>query len=256
MTQSTKSAFSKISTSLHIRIAKKLLGPLTFNLFRMRGGLKPWFYSALIYQFKKSKEYGTSPFGNYYEFGVGLGGSMLAYFQALKIFCDNRKMDTSKFQIFAFDTFEGLPESENPADKHPGWVKNRFACDIPQIKKRIQDYGVDLNKINTRFIKGNFETSLTATLRDEIKKFPPSIITIDVDYYTSTKTVLDWLEPILVSGTLFYFDDIWHFHGNPNYGELKAINEFNERIDGYLTSFPVLGMPGKVYIYSRKEFEY
>lgn len=255
MNPSEKSKSSKIPVPLRIKIAKKLLGKLASDLFLIPRGLEHWFYSAINYQFNWSKE-GFSPFGNYYEFGVGGGGTLSAYFRALKKFCADMKVEPSKFQIFGFDTFEGLPESKFPEDKHPTWHKTKFSYDITEIKGKITSIGIDLNEFNIRFIKEDFKNSLTPSLRNEIKKFPPSIVTIDVDYYSSTKMALDWLEPILMSGTLFYFDDVWAFHGNPNYGELKAINEFNETFDGYLKPFPVLGLPGNAYIYSRKEFEY
>jgi len=243
------------STPFHIRIAKKLFGDLLYTMSPRHLGLNYWFYDAFNYQFRMLNE-GCSPFGNYYEFGVGWGGTLLRYLQALKKFSVDKKVDPSKFQIFGFDTFEGLPESKIPEDKHPSWEKNKFSHDIKEIKEKISSIGIDLNKFNIRFIKGDFKNSLTTSFRNEIKKFPPSIVTIDVDYYSSTKIALDWLEPILMSGTLFYFDDLWSFHGNPNYGELKAINEFNEKFDGYLKPFPVLGLPGNAYIYSKKEFEY
>jgi len=243
------------SFPFHIRIAEKLFGDLAYQTFLWNRGLENWFYSAITYQFKISEE-GWSPFGNYYEFGVGWGRSMSAYLRAQKKFCNITKTNHSKFQIFGFDSFEGLPESKRLEDQHPNWKKNKFSYDIEGVKKEISNNGLDLNKFNIKFIKGNFLDSLTTTLMDEIKKFPPSIVTIDVDYYSSTKIVLEWMEPILKSGTLFYFDDIWSFHGNSHYGELKAIDEFNETFDGHLRSFPLLGKTGSVYIYSKKKFEY
>ena len=55
---------------------------------------------------------------------------------------------------------------------------------------------------------------------------------------------------------LFYFDDIWSFHGNPNYGQLRAIKEFNSEEDGLLTEFHRAGKTSGSYIYSRKDYEY
>lgn len=69
-------------------------------------------------------------------------------------------------------------------------------------------------------------------------------------YYSSTKIVLEWLRPLLYSGVLFYFEDIWSFYVHPDYGELCAIREFNEAGEGRLVSFPVLGLASKAYIFS------
>ncbi|KKK56985.1 hypothetical protein LCGC14_3059030, partial [marine sediment metagenome] len=81
-------------------------------------------------------------------------------------------------------------------------------------------------------------------------------VNFDFDFYSSTKTVLEWLRPILNSGTLFHFDDIWSFFGHPDLGQLAAIREFNEVGDGWLVPYPRLGRNNHVYIYSRREFEF
>ena len=75
---------------------------------------------------------------------------------------------------------------------------------------------------------------------------------------------MDWLLPLLSSGTVFYFDDFWSYQGHPDFGELKFINEFNASGKGYLTQFHqlypynqrALEMAGEVYMFARKEWEY
>ncbi len=130
-----------------------------------------------------------------------------------------------------------------------------FLTHLMKSEKKFGVYGVDLTQGNIQFIKGFFEDSLTIELRDKLKRWPPSIVTVDVDYYSSTKIVLKWLRPILPSGALVYFDDIWDFHGHPRYGQLGAINEFNEEHNGQLVPFPVLGMANSAFIFSQKELE-
>jgi hypothetical protein len=127
---------------------------------------------------------------------------------------------------------------------------------VQVIKGRLARNEFSANFKNIHFIEGNFDKSLTKKLQNSLLRFPPQIVTIDVDYYTSTKTVLEWLQPILKSGTYIYFDDIWAFHGHPDKGQVKAIREFNERGEGYLTSFPQAGLASMTYLYARKEFEY
>jgi len=214
-----------------------------------------WFYKALMHQYRSSEE-NCSTFGTYYEFGTGGGGLLFRYIKSLKRFCKDFEKKFSDFKIYSFDSFEGLPESKLIEDTHPTWKKGEFSYTIDEVRKNLETIANE-SEINTiQFIKGFYEEKLTEKLRHQIKDFPPSIVSIDVDYYSSTKIVLEWLRPILSSGTLFYFDDIWSFHGNPNYGELKAIKEFNNLDDGYLTPFPDLGLESRVYIYSKKFFEY
>ena len=217
--------------------------------------LTRWFYAANNYQ-RKAKIISPTPFGTYYEFGVGWGGTLTNYFSGLEKFCNDFQEVPKNFQIFCFDSFEGLPPSENPADKHPDWVKGAMAHSIEEIKQKLKTNNFSKNFENIKFIKGYFDKTLTSSLRDELSSFPPEIVTVDVDLYSSTKIVLEWLRPFLMSGTLFYFDDIWAFHGNPNYGQLKAINEFNEMKNGLLTPFRHLGLQDQSYIYSNKIYEY
>jgi hypothetical protein len=196
------------------------------------------------------------PHPNYYEFGVGGGFNLCAYIEALKMICVQSKKDIYKYHMLGFDSFEGLPEKEDQKDNHCMWEKGKFSHDLSDVRKRIARQGIDLRKRTVHFIKGFFKETLTPELRQKLQKWPPSIVTIDVDYYSSTKEALEWLRPILSSGTLFYFDDIWCFHGNPRYGELAAINEFNKSEEGQLTQYPLLGLSSMVYIYSKRNFEF
>ena len=40
-----------------------------------------------------------------------------------------------------------------------------------------------------------------------MKEYPPSIIYIDVDMYSSTITILNWIDKITLPGTIIYFDE-------------------------------------------------
>ena len=77
---------------------------------------------------------------------------MSAYLRAQEKFCNITKTEPSKFQIFGFDSFEGLPESKHLEDQHPLWKKNEFSHDIEEVKKKISNGGLDLNKFNIKFM--------------------------------------------------------------------------------------------------------
>ena len=220
-----------------------------YNLFKIDRTLEGFFLRSLIHQYKHPKN--MYPFGNYYEFGVGEGNSLIQYVKAASSFCEYYNLSSDELKIFAFDSFEGLPKSTIEEDSNQMWKEGDFSCSQERIKKKIKNLNVK-NIPNITYIEGFFEKTLTDSLKKKMIQMPPAIITIDVDYYSSTKTILNWLKPILPSGTIFYFDDIWPFHGNPNYGELKAINEFNEEDCGFLTPFPILGMISQSYIFSKK----
>jgi hypothetical protein len=167
----------------------------------------------------------------------------------LKNFCQEYSKDLYAHHIFGFDSFKGLPEKSGSKDDHPLWHKGTFAHSKLEIENRVKKLGFDPSRGTLHLVEGYFEQSLTPKLQDDLSKDFPAIVTVDVDYYSSTKTVLNWLRPLLRDGTIFYFDDIWAFHGNPKFGMLAAIIEFNEYGTGHLVQFPLLGMPSRAYIY-------
>ena len=230
---------NKIIYNKLLNTASKFIGRIRAETIAKKVGidaLRSWFFFALL-------EQNNWFLGNltYYEFGVGWGSSLLKEIYALRSFCKYAKKNFYDNDIYLFDSFQGLPPKLDPRDDNPEWGHNVFAHGEQEIRELLLKHNVDLNKGNVHFIKGYYQETLTPELRKKIKK--PSIITIDVDYYSSTKTVLEWLRPILSDGVLFYFDDIWSFHGDPNRGELAAINDFNRSNDGYLVPYHAIGHP-------------
>jgi Macrocin-O-methyltransferase (TylF) len=218
--------------------------------------LATWFLRALRSQDHQSRA-GWGPNGSYYEFGVGRGRTMMRYLKALKLYCRLANVDLYSYSIFGFDSFEGLPAKESARDDHPGWHAKQFQYSVDDITRRVGSE-IDMGRGTIRFIRGFFKDSLTPELAAELASRPPAIVTIDVDYYSSAKTVLEWLAPIMPSGCLLYFDDLWAFYGHPEMGEIGAINEFNRAGAGYLLPYGELGttVGGRTYVFARKDFEY
>lgn len=74
---------------------------------------------------------------------------------------------------------------------------------------------------------------------------------MDADFHSSTLTAFTWIQPILASGVLFRFDDIWAFYGHPEKGEIKAIND-NELKNGTLTQFLIFISKLRVHICQKR----
>lgn len=177
----------------------------------------------------------------YYEFGVGWR-TLNPYVNALESYCKDYDKNLEDNQIVLFDSFEGLPASDNIKDSHELWPKGAFSIGINEVKR-----GLKFNPDKVMYVKGFYESSLTNELRLILEQ--PDIITIDVDYYSSTKRVLEWLRPLLKNGAIFFFDDLWAFYGAANMGELAAIKEFNEKGDGLILPYPLIS-PTNCYVYS------
>ena len=195
---------------------------------------------------------------NYYEFGTGGGTSLFNYLKGLKSYCSSYNIEISKYNIFLFDSFEGLPEYNDRKNKNPAWNKGQFSGSTDYLKEII--YKACKNKQpKVTFIKGYYENSLTSELREQLANSPPSIVNIDVDYYESAQAILNWIYPILQNGTIFHFDDLYEYLGSPFKGEFLAISEFNElhKVEKSLlfpfNSFGISKLNNTIYSFTRSE---
>lgn len=219
---------------------------------RLRPTLEDWFYYWLCAQNAEDRR-STAPRNAYYEFGVGWGRTLTAFANAAVRAAGNGVVDLKEIKIVGFDSFEGLPEKSSAADDHPDWNRGTFAYDEDYVRKKVSATRFPADQIE--FVKGFYDESLTESLADRLKSLPPAIITIDVDYYSSTAQVLEFVRPLLQSGAVFYFDDLYSFHLHPDMGQPKALREFNEA-HGNLSPLTEFDFGGRTFIYSAPIWEH
>ena len=113
--------------------------------------------------------------------------------------------------IHGFDSFEGLPE-----DWKPGEAKGSYSTGgrVPTVPAHVQLH------------RGWFEDTLPAYVAGESGKL--RFVHVDCDLYSSTKTVLEGLRPLLQPGSVFLFDEFLGFEGFEQH-EFRAWHEFAER---------------------------
>jgi hypothetical protein len=162
----------------------------------------------------------TSDIGNYLEFGVFNGSSMSSMFSAAK------KLNLSSMQFFGFDAFEGLPPGSEKEDDGV-WEKGFYACSFEQMTECMGKKGIDPNQIN--WIKGWYQDTLNNEIAEKRGIKRPGIIFIDCDTYSSSKTVLDFLAPLVKEPVIICLDD-WKLNDLDikGMGEYKSFNEFME----------------------------
>ncbi len=139
---------------------------------------------------------------------------------------------SDKVWHYGFDTFEGMPASNDKADfvfegigvKQQDWTTGSFAANEEDVRKRLQEHGFQ----NFTLFKGLFSESLTDTVIAEIAKRPPFLVIVDCDYYSSTVDIFRRILPIVPNGCVFYFDDTYLNYFSSLSGELRAIKELNE----------------------------
>ena len=89
-----------------------------------------------------------------------------------------------------------------------------FNCNSSNYKK--------LTEVN--IFNGFYKDTLTKNLQEKLPKV--GMVHIDVDLYSSTCEVLNFVKPLLVEGTIILFDDWYCFPVNKEMGEPKAFKEF------------------------------
>ena len=156
--------------------------------------------------------------GDYLEFGSYQGSSFIMAFNL------SRKYNLRHMKFHAFDSFDGLPEDEGSVF-HMG----DYRCSKDLFSRIIKKGGVDMNRVN--IIDGFYQNTLTNTLSTELDIRHAAIVNVDCDLYSSTKPVLNFIEDLLLPGSVVIFDD-WHaFDPSEGPEDSKALGEeraFNE----------------------------
>jgi O-methyltransferase len=151
----------------------------------------------------------------FFEFGCHSGRTFSAAVNAAR-FLRMRDVD-----FFAFDSFEGLPQTNEIED---GYFQTGTFFTSKDDFWRIVKRRTGVRLADRQIIKGFYNESLKEVVRNRMPK--AGVIHIDVDLYSSTVDVLDFIAPLLVEGSVILFDD-WHtFPGGSLMGERRAMAEF------------------------------
>lgn len=180
--------------------------------------------------------------GDYLEFGVFRGDSFIDAYHKIErtikegpyvemFYKDySEKWDvnttTRPIRYFAFDSFEGLPETKD-IDKHPLYSKGRYACSVQEFQEILKSNKVDNKKVV--LVPGYYDKTLNADTKKRFELSAASIVMVDCDLYESAKLVLDFITDLVVDGTIIIFDDWFAFKGNPNLGEQRACREWLDK---------------------------
>lgn len=185
--------------------------------------LSPGTPQALYEAMELALEYSQGgPVGDYYEFGLFRGYTFLEAYK------HSQKLNIKDMKFYGFDSFEGLPASDNELDNHDGrFFEGQFACSMDKVISNLTSNGMDME--NAQLIKGYYSDSLTEELRGQHDFRKAGVVLLDCDYYSSTQEALDWILPYLKDKTILLFDD-WYSYGESNeLGQQRAMQEFLEK---------------------------
>lgn len=161
---------------------------------------------------------GAENLGDYLEFGVYQGTSLSCMFAA------SQDLGLKHFRLFGFDSFEGLPPTAQSEDAQV-WRPGEFRSSLDYTTEYLTHKGVDWNRVI--LIKGWFDDTLTEGTIRKYNITKTSVIMMDCDLYSSTKTALAFCKPLIKDQVIIFFDD-WFSRdlADKNLGERKAFEEF------------------------------
>ena len=154
------------------------------------------------------------------EFGVANGAGLLNL-------CEVGARVTAatgvRFDIIGFDTGQGMPPPADHRDHPEYYGAGDFPMDRAALEARLPP--------NARVVYGDVAETVPRTLADLTPAAPIGFVSLDVDYYQSSRAALCLLAdrdpakylPIVV----VYLDDIAFPGHNDWCGELLAVHEFN-----------------------------
>jgi len=142
---------------------------------------EPKFREAMRYL---TTQFGAETLGDYLEFGVNKGTSLMCMYRALN------SLGLDHIRLFGFDSFEGLPDfaaTEDLGLRKPGQYKAEYENVVGSLSKQ----GVNWERVT--LVKGFYSTTLNEECIQQHKIKKSSFINVDCDLYTSTKEALNFV---------------------------------------------------------------
>ncbi len=152
--------------------------------------------------------------GDYVEFGCN-GATTFRM-----AFCESRRHGHVR-KLWAYDSFQGLPDQRSVKDSHPKWKQGTMSMDQAKFEAICQASG--MTEADYFVVPGFYEDTLTN------KELPAPddicLAYIDCDLYSSTMTALEFLMPRLKHGMIIAFDDYYCWSEQSIAGERQAALE-------------------------------
>lgn len=164
--------------------------------------------------------------GDYLEFGVSRGTSMSVVFHVLK------NLELNQARLIGFDSFEGMPKDS----EKEGWSAGSYHSTVWATRKYLKHKGVDMNRVH--LVRGWFKDTLNQKTKEVLNIKKASIIMIDCDIYSASKTALTFSFPLIHDHAVLIFDD-WGWTADSGIiGQKEAFEEIMEQYPD-LTAIPL-----------------
>jgi hypothetical protein len=182
------------------------------------------------------------------EFGTSDGYSFVKLLYATRYLGLERRV-----KVHTFDSFEGMPASGDVRDRNwasgDDWAPGQFRGDYASLEKYCSS-----RYSNYEIHRGYFEDTIDASFLASLEEYPPVLIWIDCDYYSSAKTVLTRLIDRIPNGAVIYFDEFDNLNfGSRLTGEARLVHEINS---GQLGENLELIPDQRLSLYSRRIYRF
>ena len=153
-----------------------------------------------------------------------------------------------KIKLWAFDSFEGLPEAEDERDRHPQWYQGAYPNPTDLFELIVEDHGI--HKHEYTMIPGFYQNTIGPnSIGSENFARDIAIAYVDCDLYSSTRDVLFFLKSRLKPGVIIGFDDYFCYSPNGTSGERRAMLDFlNENPQWKFVPFYQISWHGQSFI--------
>lgn len=151
----------------------------------------------------------------FFEFGCHSART----FSAALLSADQLRVE---LDAYAFDSFEGLPPTD--PEKDGIFRTGEYATSEKQFKAIVKKR-TGRSPGDDHLVKGFYEASLTPELSTSLPR-EVGFIHLDVDIYSSAATVLRFIEPHLITGTVILVDDWYCFAPGQGKGVSQAFEDF------------------------------
>jgi len=157
------------------------------------------------------------------EFGTSDGYSFAKLLYATRYL----RME-DRITVHTFDSFEGMPPPKDDRDREwttgDDWVSGEFRGRYEALTAWCEERRYR----NAHVHRGYFEQSIDPAFLDSLDAWPPILVWIDCDYYSSTRTVFERLLDRLPNGCVIYFDEFDNLnYGSHLTGEARIVHEVN-----------------------------
>lgn len=153
-------------------------------------------------------------------------------------------------RLWSFDSFEGLPAQQSDKDEHPEWVEGAMSTSLEKFHKKCAKSGIP--REDYEVVPGFYEDTLPPIAAAESPR-NIALAYVDCDLYSSTQTVLAFLEPRLKHGMIVAFDDYFCWSATQISGERRAMLDcFGDESPWHLEPYVQFGWHGQSFIVERK----